>query len=110
MERKYDVKLEHKSDKNISVRFYSAQKLDLVVKDVKAFYKPKESDRYNVGIIPLWLDNEAKIKTFSFPKTVDEYTSLTFIIKDKTNKTQFAVQIPLNGNEVEYTKMYYEGV
>ena len=82
----------------------------MVVKDVKAFYKPTVSDCYNVGIIPVWLDNDAKIKIFSFPKPIDEYTSLTFIIKDKTNKTQFAVQIPLNGNEVEYTKMYYEGV
>ena len=110
VERKYDVKLERKYDNNISVRFYSTQRLDLTVKDVKAFYKPAESDRYNIEIIPVWLDNDAKIKTFSFPKAVDEYTSLTFIIKDKTNKTQFAVQIPLNGNEVKYTKMFYEGV
>ena len=110
MERKYDIKLESKYDNNISVRFYSTQRLDLTIKDVKAFYKPMESDRYNMGIIAVSLDNDAKVKTLAFHKTGEEYTSVTFIIKDKTNKTQFAVQIPLIGNEVKYTEMVYEGV
>ena len=108
MERKFDVKLENKNDYDISVRFYSQQKLELWVKNIKAFYKDRQSDSYNCGIVAVFLDNDARIKTFTFPKAIEMYNYLNFIIKDKTNKVQYAVQIPLKGTEAKYTKMIYE--
>lgn len=109
MERKFFAKLENKNGCDISVRFYSHQKLELWIKGIKAFYQYRQSDSYNCGIITVFLDNDTRIKTFTFPKINEMYNSLNFIVKDKTNKVQYAVQIPLNGTEVKYTKMIYEG-
>ena len=110
MERKFEIKLECVSKETISVRLFSTHKVDLMLKSVKAYYQPENADEWKGGILPVWLDNSAKIQTFSFPKASDSYTSLNFIIKDKTNKLQYAVRIPLNGEKIEYRVMTYEGV
>jgi len=111
MERKFDIKLEQKKDHNIIVRFYSKNKLNLLIRDIKAYYDCCKSDEYKVAIVSIQLDNSAKIKTFLFPKTNDAYTSLNLIAKDETNKVQYAVRISLIDHEdkVEYKEMIYEG-
>lgn len=110
LERKFDLKLESVESGNISIRFYSKYNLKLSVLRIKAFYQPKSFDEYVVALVPVYLDNNASIKTFSFINRDNLYTSLNFIIKDKTNKMQYAVQVPLNGEEVKYTQMIFEGV
>ena len=110
MERKFDLKLENVESGNISIRFYSKHNLKLAVLRIRAFYQLAESDDYETALVRITLDNNAEIKTFSFPKESNIYTSLNFIIKDKTNKMQYAVQVPLNGEEVKYTQMIFEGV
>ena len=109
LERKFDVKLECIDNNNISIRFYSNHNLNIVVSQIKAFYQPKSFSEYEIKLTPVYLDNSATIKTFSFSNGDKVYTALNFIIKDKTNKAQYAVQVPLNGDKVKYTPMIYEG-
>ena len=110
MERKFDIKLEELNRNGISIRFYSNSSLKLSILRIKAFYQPESYDEYGIALVPVYLDNNASIKTFSFSNENNPYISLNFIIKDKTNKKQYAVQVPLNGEEVKYTQMIYEGV
>lgn len=110
MDRKFNLKLENIKNNDISIRFYSEYNLKLSIVRIKAFYQPKSFDEYTIALVPVCLDNNAVIKTFSFSNGNNEYTSLNFILKDKTNKIQYAVQVPLNGEEVKYTQMIYEGV
>ena len=110
MNRVFEIRLENLSEGNICVRFYSKEKLDLRISQIKAFYAARKSDDYAVAYMSVYLDNSYSVKRFGkLPKPLAEYSSLNFIIKDKTNKAQFAVRIPLNGAEVVYTQMVYEG-
>lgn len=109
MERNFDVKLECIDNNNISIRFCSNHNLKISVSQIKAFYQTESFYEYEIALVPVYVDNSATIKTFSFSDGSKVYTSLNFIIKDKTNKAQYAVQVPLNGDEIKYTQMIYEG-
>ena len=108
MERKFDVRLECVEGNTISIRIYSAHKLELKVRNIKAFYQMTSCDEVNMVYPSISVDKAAKVKTFAFPKSANEYTSLNFIVKDKVNEVQYAVRVPLDGTEVKYTQMQCE--
>ena len=109
MERKFDIKFECFNEKTIVIRFYSVHKIDLIVSQIKAFYSTTQYDDFGSVIMPVYLNNDYKIKSFDFPQAAKSYKSLSFIVKDKTNKCQFAVSVPLDRTEVKYKTVFYEG-
>ena len=109
MKRAFEIRLEKLLEDSICVRIYSKEKLELRLSRIKAFYEMTKSDDYAVAYIPVYLDNSYKVISFwGFPKLLAKYSSLDFIVKDRKNKAQYAVQLPLNGAEVKYTQMVYE--
>lgn len=114
MDIHFNIKLEalSRESNRILIRFYSEFKVDLRISQAKVYYEPLRSDDCSIGYVVIILDDKCKysIKSFSgFPKDISNYTSLNFIVKDKTNRQQFAVQVPLNGKAVVFTPMIYEG-
>ena len=108
MKHHFNIVLERVTDNSVEVRFYSEYKLDLRINQIKAYYQQRASDSYPVEMTVVYLDNNAVVKSFSgFPKHISEYSSLNFIVKDSTNRSQLAVQIPLNGAEAKFTPMVY---
>ena len=111
MECKFGVKLDSVSENSVQVRLYSENKVDLVISQVKAFSKSSKPTDLPLANFTEHLNNSYKVRCFGdLDKSVRYYASLCFIVKDKTNKEQFAISIPLNGDSVKYTKMAYEGV
>lgn len=109
MERKFNIKFERVNEKTIVIRFYSVHNIKLIVSQINAFYSATEYDDFGSVIMPVYLNNDYKIKSLDFPQTATSYRSLSLIVKDKTNKCQFAVIVPLDGTEVNYQTMLYEG-
>lgn len=107
MEKHYDLRLAGTDIVGVRVRFWSSEKCELSVIRGKFFYEPKKSDEYSVPLTAIFLENDRKECFFTFPKEKHPYTSLNFIVKDKTHRTQYAVQLPLDGTPPKFTEMLY---
>ena len=107
MKTHYDLQLARTDIAGVSVRFWSSEKCELSVIRGKFFYEPKKSDEYSVSLTAIFLENDRKECFFTFPEEKHSYTSLNFIVKDKTHRTQYAVQLPLDGTSPQFTEMLY---
>lgn len=99
----FKIKVEKKDKKGIICRFYSEVSTKLVIEDIKYFYSLKEKDYPEFkGIIPIFLNNNYKLELFEFPYANKEYTSITFLIKEKAERENiFAVRIDLKNDKIE---------
>ena len=107
MEKHYDLQLAGTDIAGVMVRFWSSEKCELRVIRGKFFYEAKKSDEYSVSLTAIFLENDWKECFFTFPKEKHSYTSLNFIVKDKTHRTQYAVRLPLDGTSPQFTEMLY---
>ena len=107
MKKHYDLQLAGTDIAGVSVRFWSSEKCKLEVIRGKFLKKKKKSDEYSVALTAIFLENDWRDCFFTFPKEKHSYTSLNFIVKDKAHKTQYAVQLPLDGTSPKFTEMLY---
>lgn len=113
MDRVFNIWFIGKGEDTINARFYSQKCVELRVSQIKAYYEKNNGEEYLIQLVPVHLDNNDVVKCFGqFKRPVSEYSSLNFIVKDKTNKLQFKIQLPLLrvGTEAKYEPMVYEGL
>jgi len=107
MEKNYDLRLVKKEDTAAKIRFWSNEKCELRVIRAKFFFAPQKANEYPIALPSIFLDNDWKECIFQFPDNKYPYTSLNFIVRDKTHKTQHAVQLSLDGTAPKFTQMLY---
>ena len=106
----FDVKLECLKEKDITIRFYSSESVELRVIRPKAFYGEGFADEpRDSGLRAIFLVNDYKLAVFHcFPKSATEYKTLTFEVKNRTYRKQWAVDIKLDTGRVGFKPMIYE--
>lgn len=110
MERNYSLRFETKDESSVTVKFWSEKRLDLRITDIKFFSRGQVMPESDIQYVQFFLDNNWHCHSFySLNKNVYNCTSLNFIVKDVTSKTQYAVRVPLDGGDSEFTKMTFEG-
>ena len=107
MKEYYNLRLAEKNDAGVKIHFWSNEKCILKVIRAKFFFAPREANEYRIALTPIFLDHDEKECFFQFPDGKYHYTSLNFIVKDETHKTQYAVQLPLDGSAPQFTQMQY---
>ena len=107
MKEYYNLRLAEKTDTGVKICFWSNEKCNLKVIRAKFFFEPRKANEYRIDLTPIFLDNDGKECFFQFPDDKCLYTSLNFIVKDETHKTQYAVQLPLDGSAPQFTQMQY---
>lgn len=106
-DRKFDVNLQTgETNENLQLRIYSNTHVDLQIRDIKAF----SNDQKYICLPYRRMSLSNEYKTTSLGIKAGEYRTITLIVKDVIYKTQYAVSIPLNGDEISYKKMFYEGI
>ena len=106
-DRKFDITLQIDGMNNeLQLRFYSNTQVELQIRDIKAFYGNQEY----ISLLYRRINLSNDFKTTSLGLKVGEYKTITLIAKNITHKEQYAVSIPLNGDEIIYTQMFYEGI
>lgn len=106
-DRKFDIKVQsHEMNKELQLRFYSNTQVELQIRDIKVFY---DNQKY-ISLLYRRVSLSNDFKTISLGVKAGEYRTITLIAKNITHKTQYAVSIPLNGDEITYTKMCYEEI
>ena len=110
MEQNYSLKIQSKDESSVTVRFWSKKNIDLRITDIKFFYNGQAMPKDIVQYVAVLLNNDYRCQTFDCPgQKVSECTSLNFIVKDVTSKTQHALRLPLNGDLPVFTEMLFEG-
>lgn len=105
MENKFKIKIEEKNEKEIKLRFYSREIVNLSMKDIKFFFSHDQFDKNMVCMYPIILNNSAKIIHLYFPNSQRKYTSVNFLLrKGDDNSNMLAVRVNLRTNEVEITE------
>lgn len=111
MNKYYDLKIQAKTESYVKICFLSKEICKLNLKFIEFYYENTKVKLYDDNItaeVLIYLDGKTdKYKFFSFPKKEQEYTSLNFIIKDMTHRTQHAIRIPLDGTPIIFTEMIY---
>ena len=94
----FDCKLEERNFESVVVRFWSSEKADLLVKDIKLFSATDVSDPAGF-VFKVNLDQRQnsnyKRQTIPFPRQL-YYMTITFQVKDETNNQLYAVSIPFD--------------
>lgn len=81
-------------------------KLNLLVKNIKLFYE-NDFIKEDTGVVPIFLDNG---KTDDFSLNISDafkIRAVTFIVKDNTNKKQYAISNCMKTNVLTVTEMLY---
>jgi hypothetical protein len=106
----FDVKIVGIAENHLILHFWSSGTTELHIATRKLYYDANDCDEDNSGLFAVYLSNSSTQKTICFPeiKPKREYRTITFIVRDITNKEQFAVSIPFGTCEAAYTKMVYE--
>ena len=108
MEKYYDLRCKDISESKVTVCFGAMTECNLKVIRIKFFYKNQEFDSPEIMIRDVRLKaNENRYVIFGFPQQGRQYTSINFIVKDTTHQTQYAIRLPLDGSEPQFTKMLY---
>lgn len=111
MNKYYDLKIQRKAELYVVICFSSKEICELNLKSINFYCIDTKLDLFGNNatiVVPVYLDGRTnKCKSFYFPQERTQYTSLNFIIRDITHKTQHAVQILLDGTLIEFTEMIY---
>ncbi len=112
MNRNFKIRLvDFCKEGKVNIRFFSERKCDLRIKDVKFYYSSRDFIKSSASYMSINLNNSSKTVTFQVDNDTEIYfTSITMIVKDMTNKKQFAVQISTDGKILRYTDMVFENV
>lgn len=90
------VKIE---DNLITINFNSDNKLKLLVKDIKiidAKNKTNWDDCSIYGVIDVVLNNSQTNKTIEFKSNIDNYETISFIIKNRMTCEKYPVKLKLH--------------
>lgn len=90
----YNLKLEDKDAMRVTIRFWSEEKATLHIVDTVYYYSDKNFDRDNT-IIPIELNNNAKLKSFPFPQKKN-CILIELIVREITLKKQHLIKIVPN--------------
>lgn len=101
--KNFNVKVCKNDSEGITLIFFSENKVKLMIKDIKYYYRPKESDLSKCrGIIPVFLDNDVGKKIyFEYPCKGKMYSSITFLIKETKENNGYKVRLDIQTSEVE---------
>lgn len=106
-DREFNITLQtDEISSEIQLRFYSNTQVELQIRDIKAFSK----DKKYIILLHMHINLSDDFKIVPLGIKLKEYRTITFIVKNMTYKKQYAVSIPLNGDEIMYTQMLYEKI
>lgn len=103
----FDCKLEEHNSESVVIRFWSAEKASLLVKNIKLFSATDMSD--SVGFVfKVYLDQNQdsnyKRQMIPFP-CQHNYRTITFQVKDETNNQRYAVSIPFDTGKAAFKEI-----
>ncbi|MBQ0084434.1 MAG: hypothetical protein KBS52_06715 [Clostridiales bacterium] len=106
MAPRFSAQVDSLSDNRIKIRFYSFEKIKLVIKDKKYFSAKGQCINNERAICPIFLDNNFKIVNFEFDTAT--VATVTFIAVDKSNKEKYAISVKISNEKVDFTQMEYD--